>query len=258
MRLARLSAFWYDPATLHAPTFDTEIRTMKNAALMAGSAFVAAIVALLAMVSLGEAGDGARNRWAAGGTAAKRPVLRRLAMKEAPIDDTAETLGIRKWSGTFELQRPTAGGEFLIDFYRGGRLVETFKGFGWVNPIDRGEFAIQVVDLDQLPLGDRKPGHLRLITRLAIDGVRSSSQTDIAKDKVRLQPQGLVGQASGGFRPEDGSPTEVPLLYVIYPGPDENWVVQRDAPARIIAQYPGASILIARLVFPNMGAARVP
>jgi len=80
-------------------------------------------------------------------------------MKDGAGDDTAHALGIQKWSGAFELRRAAGGARFVLDFYRDGKCVETCTVRALISnrASSQGEFAIQVIDLDYLPLSGARP-----------------------------------------------------------------------------------------------------
>lgn len=227
---------------------------MRKSLIAMATVSTAMIVVLATPAYLCGEGDRAKSREDAKDHGSTRPILGSVSMKDAAIDDTAEILGIRTWSGTFELRREVGGPLLVLDFYREGKHVETHRAFGMLNLATRGDFAIQVVDLDYLPLGDAKPGHWRVFAKLKFDGIKGVTHWDIAKDKLGFGDRG-GGQTTDSFGPKAGTSTDAPLFFVLYPKPGARVVADRGiSPSELIEQNRDSSLLIVRLVFDAGGA----
>ncbi len=227
---------------------------MRRFSLAMAPALIAVLAVLAPTMAHCSADEPAKAREAAREKDPSLPILRSLSMKEAAIDDTAELLGIKTWSGAFELRREARYARLVLDFYRDGQRVETFStSAGILKATSRGEFAIQVVDLDYLPLGGGKPGHWQLSIKLNFAGTKGSSRLDVAKEK-HLFGSGGTSQMSGSFAPKAGTPTEVPLFWILYPRPDARSIeVRGDSPSEMIAQDREGTLMIARLIVESKG-----
>jgi len=223
---------------------------MSSFSLTVAPTLSAIVLALANLVYLCGAGDDAKYPGDAKDKGRIQSVLRSLSVKDAAVDDTADALGIRKWSGAFELRRDARGARLVLDFYVDGKCVETCTVRPLIsNASSRGEFAIQVVDLDYLPLRGGKAGHRRLIAKLKFGGVTATTQHDIAKRKFDFEPSSQ--QINGPFNPIVETPRDVPLFFILYPKPGANkkLTIRGGLPSEVIRQIPDATLLIVRLSF---------
>jgi hypothetical protein len=220
---------------------------MRNIPFATALSLSAMALALVTPGYLRGAGDEAKGTDDAKDKSQIPPILRSLTMKDDAVDDIADALGIKKRSGAFELRREARGARLVLDFYQGGKCVQTCStNAGSLKATSQGEFSIQIVDLDYLPLGGAKPGHLRLRVKLKFAGSTGSTQKDIAKDKIGFGNQ----QATARFEPTDGTPRDAPLYFTLYTESDaKSMIINSGTPAEQVKQHPHASLLIVRLVF---------
>src|SRR5262245_8188129 len=95
-------------------------------------------------------------------------VAQEIRLKPAEFDSFTDVLRVIQRSGTVELSHASSAAAFIeVDMYSKGKKVEEpLKPLGssdHTRKSDRVRFALNVVDMDYLTLGDGKKGHCRLL-----------------------------------------------------------------------------------------------
>ena len=136
------------------------------------------------------------------------PLIDAVTMtSDIPIDDNSleRILGIRKIAGTFTLSDEILRRDeriqsvrLRVDLYRQGRPIPLSikkPGIGSKELPRHGQFLVQIVDLDQLRLGNAPPGHWRIFLSLMMTeepngrGVTAGPQKmDVSKTQFDAQP----------------------------------------------------------------------
>jgi hypothetical protein len=156
----------------------------------------------------------------AGAGAAVRPVpgLVRYVdggVKPLPLGDLAEVLRIQQLQGKVELNSGFRNVTLVLAAYKDGKKVDLPGSevplFGEYETTGIISYAVQIVDLDFLPLGDGKKGHSRLhVSFRWPDGSSSSVERDIAKNVIDLSRSSNLT-----FTEEASAGREVPLFWLL-------------------------------------------
>ena len=140
-------------------------------------------------------------------------VVTDIKLKPKEFESFAEVLHVTQKSGTLELIG--AHRAFIeIDMYKNGKkLPNVVKSLGSHDPrnVDRIQFALNVVDMDYLALGDGKKRHCRLHLKLTVGKVGSSSTLDIPKKECDFSKLTLVND----FGRIEGAGDRIPVCWMI-------------------------------------------
>jgi len=171
--------------------------------------------------------------------------LTKIATVTQGVGDISHALNIKKVVGAYHLSAPVAEVRLKFLFYHNGDLdnSRTISHGLRAGATDSGKFALQIVDLDYLPLRDAEPGHHRLHYQIANANGSAASNVDIPKSTFD------VTSTFGMFRfaPKAGKPNEAPLFAIV--GGDTKSFAGADTPQAVVEANPEADILIAVLEF---------
>jgi hypothetical protein len=143
--------------------------------------------------------------------------------KELDLNDLAPILHIERYVGQVQLNSAYRNASLVMAAYRNGKPVELPGAEAEVLPGAETNsairYAVQVVDLDYLRLGDAKKDHCRMRFALRIPEVgRVAVERDIPKDVIDLSKCSNLG-----FTERAATETEVPLFWLkqggTVPGP---------------------------------------
>src|SRR5262249_8796766 len=93
--------------------------------------------------------------------------LKKVTFKKPELDDyaLAQLFHNESMSGAYELSAAPRSIAFVLEFYQNGKKVEMKEISAAITDGDlppTGEFALQMVDMDQLKLGNGKANHWRM------------------------------------------------------------------------------------------------
>lgn len=161
------------------------------------------------------------------------------------LGDLSEVLQVRKAAGTFRFSQKVDSIYLKLYVYQDGKLVFDQKTIGLSarGGADAGKYAVHLVDLDYLPLGEAKPGHYLLHYRLEMNGVSTAGKLMIPKSSFDI----TQSYGWSPFDAKDGKPNEAPLFAMI--GKNADVVIGGVSPERLLKANPKAEILIAMLEF---------
>ncbi len=201
----------------------------------------------------------------------------KVVLKPSDVDDVASILHIYKISGKVQFNGPIKKVGLKLEFYKAGQLKRTVDAVGLIDisgiaeKADAARFSLQAADLDYLPLagGEKNSYRLQLNLQLLAAGsgtLVSGGQRNV-EDEGQLVARGDWVSAVGGstdipkdlfdfshaggsaaFPAEAGSPTEVPLFYLLA---NTNESVGADTPAKVLAKNAKADVLIVSLWAPK-------
>jgi hypothetical protein len=176
----------------------------------------------------------------------------KIRIKADEFGSLADDLGIKTKSGIVEFSIPVAEVSAEVDFYKDGKkldhqlktqcprrvsneIPQTFK---------TARFAIHIIDLDQLKLGDGQGDHNRWGLTLAANETSGSNHNDIAKTEIDVNRR----FASGNFGRDGKVENRVPVCFVSGRSKDK---VFRGAytPEELIAKNPNTEIAIVYVVW---------
>jgi hypothetical protein len=113
-------------------------------------------------------------------------------------------LQIKSITGSFRLTEKATSFRLRLDFYRQGKRVPLKirkAGVGGKSGRQYGQFAVQIVDLDHLKLGDPRPQHYRMFVSLLTSdepdgtGVTAFVEFDVPKSQFDAKPRtGATGR----------------------------------------------------------------
>ena len=107
-------------------------------------------------------------------------IVQKITLKEPEFDGIAGALHIIQKSGAVELSADSPLARIEIVLYKEGKKLPDLLASAGVlagpsqRENDRIRFALNVVDMDYLTLGDGKKEHCRLLMKLGIGGVTGS------------------------------------------------------------------------------------
>ncbi len=108
----------------------------------------------------------------AGVARAESPQPISVAIQKPGLGDTAHLLHIKKMVGTFELDAKAKSVTLLCEFYKNGQVqTEMTEVRAELDPVEggtKGEFAIQIADIDYVQLGDAQKNHCRVVLELKL------------------------------------------------------------------------------------------
>jgi hypothetical protein len=130
------------------------------------------------------------------------------------IGDLAQVLRIKQLEGKVQLNRGFHNVTLVFAFYKDGKKVDLPQSeeglFGSYESSGVIGYAVQMVDLDFLPLGDGKKGHCRLRAAFRMpDESTVSLEKDIPKSTIDL-----TRSSSFRFTELASTEREVPLLWL--------------------------------------------
>lgn len=175
-----------------------------------------------------------------------------VRMGPAPIlEDNARKrlLGIRSFSGSFQLEKPAISIGLRVDFYRNGQKLPLKTKQPGVGGRARqfGQFDVEIVDLDRLPLGGEPAGHWKFfLSVMPTDtadgrGVIGMGEFEVPKAIFDAQPR-----TSGAGLFEDLTPQEDGAIALFYQCSGR---VQKAASlAEVLKQNPESDILVVLIV----------
>lgn len=183
--------------------------------------------------------------FAALGQPPARPV-QSLKLDPVPFGDVSELLHVLKRSGRLTLAGDAPKGRIVAEFYSAGKLArgELDTGVGYdvaLDPRPKREFrfAAQFADLDYLPLGDAKKGHVRMLLKLRVgDDVMTVSTTKDIPKTVFDYSKGIGG---GQFPEKAATAAEVPLFYLVA---NSNHIKGSSTPKEAVEQHPNAQVAV--------------
>jgi hypothetical protein len=141
------------------------------------------------------------------------------------LNDLAPVLHIDQYQGRVKLTSGFRSCKLALTAYKDGKpaeLPDAEADLGAVAETSSTlQYAVQVVDLDYLPLGGAKKGHCRLrFTLRHPDGATDALERDIPKALIDLSKCSNLG-----FSERAATGTEVPLFWLkaggVIPGPDD-------------------------------------
>lgn len=167
----------------------------------------------------------------------------------APVGDLSHVLKIREVSGEYRLTQKATEVRLRLDFYKKGEKLEDWtRKFGRATTpelaADSGQVAVQIVNLDYLPLGEAKPGHHRISMQVTLDKETSSMSFDIPKTAFDVSEV----YALQAFRAKDESTTQAPLFHIIGGGVGTVRGGGRTA-EEVVRDNPEGDVLVATLEF---------
>jgi hypothetical protein len=168
-------------------------------------------------------------------------VVKDITLKKAEYDSFAEVLHITQKSGTIDLSDAVSAAAYIeIDMYRKGKKLPTvLKGLGSSDSTsDRIRFALNVVDMDYLTLGDGKKQHCRLHFKVGVGKVGASSTFDVPKKECEFSKLTLVND----FGIKEGDGNRIPVCWMI----DTNTAsrITAGTPEEIVKANPKADMAI--------------
>ncbi|AWM36066.1 hypothetical protein GobsT_61780 [Gemmata obscuriglobus] len=179
-------------------------------------------------------------------TAYGQPPAPSLALDPVPFDDVSELLRVLRRSGRLTLPEDAPKGRIVAEFYAAGKLArgELDTGLGYdatrdPRPKREVRFVAQFADLDYLPLGDAKKGHVRMLLKLRVgDDVLTTSSTQDIPKTVFDYTKGIGG---GEFPAKAATAAEVPLFYLVA---NSNQIKASSTPKEAVELHPDAQVAI--------------
>lgn len=170
------------------------------------------------------------------------------------FSSVADDLNIKTRSGTIELSLPASNVRAEVEFYKDGKRLErqlnaasvALSTNGVPEKFKKFQFAIHIVDLDFLKLGDGQAQHNRWRLKFGTGGQSATAQTDIPKTEFDVAQEYAVGTLGGQQRIE-GRENRFPICYFIGRAMDNKTVGGRTA-KEIIANNPKSEIAILYVV----------
>lgn len=173
----------------------------------------------------------------------ERPLAKAITLTPDEFGDLAQALDIRKIAGAYELTIVSSHYRLRLDFYqRGKQVVGSTQSLAYEGPAGQGSnsgrFAFHLIDLDRLPLGGGKPGHVRIHAQVAFGKNGVGTRWEIPKSVFDCS-EGLCIQA---FNPEAGTKSEVPLFHAIA----RTSTIRGGGytPAEVVRMNPDADVLV--------------
>jgi hypothetical protein len=174
-----------------------------------------------------------------------RPIARSIRVELPKLGSLEDALHIRKCSGSYELKTKARSVKLVIDLYREGKKVDSHAfSVGDHRGAESGEFSVQVIDLDFIPLGDGKKGHHRIQYALSLGTTAGSTKWDVPKSV--FEADGAFG--SHEFRPEAGTATSAPLFPMILKVRGNGGIASGRNAEDVVARNNHNDLLIATLV----------
>jgi hypothetical protein len=166
-------------------------------------------------------------------------------------DRLAEVLEINQVSAKVQSQQTFHNAAIILHCYRDGEKVRSIEAVGIQHavPQSSADISIQVVDLDHLPLGDKKPGFTRSFCKLTTHGggVSMFGARTHDMEKAAFDIHTINGAGEFSDRSEfDGS---LPLFYQLRT--TSGSVSGAGSPAELLRANPGADIMIVGILLTN-------
>jgi hypothetical protein len=182
-----------------------------------------------------------------------KPIAKSIRIEQPKLGSLEDTLHIRKCSGSYELNAPARRISLAIDLYREGKKIDSHSfAVGDQEGAVSGEFSVQVIDLDFLPLGDGEKGHHRIQYALSLGRTRGALKWDVPKSV--FEADGAFGNHA--FRPEAGTATSTPLFPMILKTRRNSGISSGGSVEEVIERNKHSDILIAILVIEPLGDKR--
>jgi hypothetical protein len=133
--------------------------------------------------------------------------------KQGSIEDIAPALHVERYGGEVELNSGFSKVRLVMEAYKDGKRLDlpAAEGDLLVNAETNGtlKYAVHVIDLDFLRLGDAKKNHCRMrFTLRGPEGETITLERDIAKDVIDLAHVSNIG-----FDERAATSAEVPLFW---------------------------------------------
>lgn len=173
------------------------------------------------------------------------PMAKSIRMQKHEFSDLAEALHVQQHIGIIELSAQRRKSQIVIEFYRDGKkLSQTVDsvivddgGFN-KDPNDQVQFALHIIDLDYLKLGDGKPRHCRLRIKVGKSTIiHGSSHADVPKQLIDLTTLTSGGQ----FQPDASTADTVPVCWMIG---NTKTVKSATTPVKLVAANPKGDLAI--------------
>lgn len=149
---------------------------------------------------------------------AQGTLARQITRQQPALGDLASVLHIHKSYCEVEFRTVPRSVTLRVEFelYKKGQKTGLdLGGGGAIQIADRvykqAKISLQAVDLDYLPLAGGQKRHCRVQVDLEVDSIQSGSGTDIPKATFDFSQV----RGNSGFSVEAGSPTEVPLFFLV-------------------------------------------
>lgn len=140
-----------------------------------------------------------------------------ITHKQPEFDSFAEALHIIQKSGTIDLAGDAPLAKIEIEVYKNGKRLPTkLESVGVLGDVGEGgrnhiQFALNFIDTDFLTLGDGKKAHCRVLMKLKVGAVFSTTTLDVPKMKCDLSK--MTG--GGSFGPKASTKDRIPVFWMI-------------------------------------------
>jgi hypothetical protein len=143
-------------------------------------------------------------------------LVTKIDVKSTDFDDLGELLHVVTRAGTFELRDKIRAARLVVEFYKDGVKLDGFNdragiGVDVQEAVDRGQFAVHLIDLDYLPLAGGKPGYFRIECRLGLGTTVGGSHDVMPKDRFDV----ARGASGHPFGPRAAGAKRAPLFCLL-------------------------------------------
>lgn len=164
-------------------------------------------------------------------------------------DRLAELFHIRQFWAQCTAEKPYRKAKLIVDCYRDGRKVLSESvGLNSATPHESISVSCQIADLDRLPIGPLKPGHVRVSLKISsnsnADGPSSFAAAEFDIDKLKCN---VADINAGSYWPVSAQASDDPTPLYWQMRCVNNSMRSGGTLNQLLENNPGADILVVSL-----------